>query len=165
MWLRSAACCGGKQIGARAESQVVEILRLGQRGQHGILSTHVERRVGIAPEQRIKPGPRQIGVLIEPDHVFRQLRQRNLRLQNVLLRHLSGGVLDARLFNGLARNGHMLIVNPHFVVSEQQVIEGLVHAYPHFQADLFQFGLRLIHAGLGNAGAQRRAFRGRETSG
>ncbi len=92
--------------------------------------------------------------MIEPDHVFCQLRKRDLRLQHVLLRNLSGGVLDARLFNSLARNGHMLIVNLHLVVGEQQVIEGLMHTHQNVQASLLQIGLYLIHARLCNTRAQ-----------
>jgi len=101
--------------------------------------------------------------MVEPNHVLGQLRKRHLCLQNVLLRHLPGGVLDSRLINRLARNCLMLIVNPHLVVGEQQVIEGLVHAHPNIQAYLLQIGLRLIHAGFGNIRPQRQLSPSRES--
>ncbi len=137
------------------QSQIVKALRLWQRGKHGMFSDHTKRRVGIAPEHCIEASLRQIGVMSVLDHVFRQPRKRDLRLENVLLWHLSGGVLDARGINCLACNSHVLIVNPQFVVHTKHVVESLAHPHPNVEAHLIQVGFRDIHVRLRHAGAQR----------
>ena len=102
---------GGEQIGAGLERDFFQFLVRRQRRQRGKISRNLERRRWIAP-QRVQPRSRQIGVVVEANHVLSQRRQRHLRLQHVLLRRLADGVLDTRRFNRLPRNFHVPVVNP-----------------------------------------------------
>ncbi len=112
------------------------------------------RRVGIATQQRVEPCPRQSGVVVEADHVLCQRRERHLRLQYVLLRDFADGVLNASRLNRLPRDPHMLIVNLHLVFSQQQVVEGLVHAHPNLQSHLVKLRFGYGHIRLGDTRSQ-----------
>ncbi len=147
------------------ERQGFQCLLVRQRRQHGVLSADMERRGRIASQQRIETGASEFDIPIEADHVFRQLRQRNLRLQDVLLRNFPHCVLDSRCLDGLARNGDMLLVDPQFVVGKQHVIERFVDAYANIQPRLLQLRLRFGHIGLGHAGAQPPLARPRQRLG
>ena len=137
-------------------------MRRGQGDENRVVSMYIERYGWFAAKQRVEPGSRQIGVPVESDHMFRQAGERDLGFQDVLLRYLPDRVLDARSLDGLARNFHMLIVNPQFVLREQQVVEGLVRFYANLQANLIKLRFGEVHIGLCHVCAQRPLARSRQ---
>jgi len=62
-------------------------------------------------QQGIQSDPCQFGVLLEMDQVLRQARQRDLRLQNVLLGHLADRVLDPGSLDPLPRRRYVAVMH------------------------------------------------------
>ena len=87
--------------------------------------------------------------------MLRQPCERDLRLQNVLLRYFTDRVLDSCRFDGLTRNSQVLIVNPHFVAGEQQIVKGLVDVHANLQPHLVKLRFCDIHVRFGHTGPQR----------
>src|SRR6185437_1998497 len=130
-----------RKHGAALESQLFKLADGRKLSWQRVLPRNLNWQFRIAPQQGVERCPAKLTVLLQHHQMFNQLAERDLRLQDILLRNLAHRVLDSRRFQALSRDYDLLVMNLEFISVAQQIVESFPDSGGDLASLAFKFSL------------------------